>query len=269
MVGWVAAKKACVVSGAASGIGRALCVALAKAGARSVTCLDLDIAGARSTAHSVRVLSPACDVRAVHCDATSSLKLKSTLLAAGEIDLYCANAGIATIGGADAPEEDWQKTWELNVMQIARAADVVVPGMVARGSGALLVTASAAGLLTQLGSAPYTATKHAAVGLAEWLAITHGDDGVVVTCVCPQAVRTPMIAGLLAQASVAGNAAVVDGVLDPSDVADEALRCLAEGQFLCMPGGDKGPNRHVERKAADRERWIGGMRRLQSKMSKL
>ena len=269
MVGWHAAKKAVAVSGAGSGIGRALCGALARAGARSVLCLARDLPSAEATARAVQ--SPSCEATAQFCDAADSTSLRTVLAAAPPLDLYCANAGVATIGDAGAPEADWQKTWELNVMQIARAADVLVPGMIERGGGALLVTASAAGLLTQLGSAPYTATKHAAVGLAEWLSITHGGEGITVTALCPQAVRTPMIAALLEDPSITGSSASVDGVLEPEEVADEALRALEADRFLCMPDGAnaKSAARHVTRKAADRERWIAGMQRMQTKMSKL
>ena len=261
---WSALGKRVAITGAGSGIGRALAQTLSRAGARSLLCLDNNIESCRKTVESLG----SANAIAAQCDASNRTSLQAALRAA-DIDLFCANAGVATVGDCSAPEAAWDFTWRLNTMQTVYAAEVLVPSMIERGGGAFLVTASAAGLLTQLGSAPYAVTKAAAVGLSEWLAITHGDDGIRVCCVCPQGVRTPMIMGENeGDAATVAAAAGVDGLLEPEEVADEALRCLEEGIFLCMPGGDKGPERHVVRKAADRERWIGGMRRLQSKLKK-
>lgn len=275
MRGWTALRKATAVTGAGSGIGRSLCKALARGGARSVLAIDRDLSAAQATVdqlistqqHKGQQLQH-CEFRAVECDVTDDSALRALLSDSAPLDLFTANAGVATTGGChDTSPADWQHAWQLNVMHIATAAGILIPPMRARGGGAILITASAAGLLTQLGSAPYTVSKHAAVGLAEWLAITHGGgvDGVTVTCVCPQGVRTPMIEDML---DGPARALALDGLIEPDDVAVEALQCLEAGTFLCMPGGKKGPAKHVARKAADRERWIEGMQRLQAKLSK-
>jgi NAD(P)-dependent dehydrogenase (short-subunit alcohol dehydrogenase family) len=232
--------------------------------------LDVDVEGARETREQCLKLTQAdlhfdvekCDVS--HGDTLRTLLRERDL--SDPIDLFCSNAGAATGGDCENwTDADWQFSFSLNVMQTAWAAEVLVPSMVSRGGGAFLVTSSAAGLLTQLGAAPYSATKHAAVGLAEWLAITYGDDGLNVCCLCPQGVRTPMVESLIESGPT--RALALDGLLDADDVADEALETLAAGRFLCMPGGSASPAKHVERKAADRERWIEGMRRLQFKLT--
>ena len=263
--------KVAVVTGAGGGIGRALVRAIAGSGARSVLALDLHQRSAEETAALCKAESPGCVIRPHTCDAGDGAALKRLLASSEEpIDMFCANAGVATAGNcATSSDADWEETFRLNVMQLVWAAGELVPSFERRGGGALMVTASAAGLLSQLGSAPYTATKHAVVGLAEWLAITHGDAGVSVCCVCPQGVNTPMATGLMEGADPTVRALAADGLIEPEEVAAEALDALARGTFLCMPGGDKkGPAKHVQRKAADRERWIDGMRRFQRKLAK-
>ena len=262
--GWRAAGKAAAVTGAGSGIGRALCGALAREGAKKVFAFDINLANAEQTAEKLATLHPDLEVQASQVDVSDDGALRAAIRAAGQIDLFCANAGVATMGELSGRMDvaEWQKTWQINVMQIATAADELVPSMLEREGGAFLVTASAAGLLSQLGSAPYTASKHAAVGLAEWLAITYGGRGLVVSCVCPQGVRTPMVDGLL-EGNALARAVAVDGLLEAEQVADDALACLAEGRFLCMPGR---AGTHVAKKAEDRERWITGMQRLQEKL---
>ena len=286
---WAAAGTAVAVTGAASGIGRALCQRLAAAGASRIFAIDQNVRGANETCDLIAAASSSSaslkSIKAVHCDVSDERALRAALREAADLqplDLFAANAGIATIGDCSTPVRAWQRAWDINVMQIVTAADELTPTMHKRGGGAFLVTASAAGLLTQLGSAPYAVTKHAAVALAEWLAITHGQGGeqggsgsaaggggherhgITVSCVCPQGVRTPMIEGLLDGPS---RALALDGLLEAEEVADEALACLAEGRFLCMPGGEaKGPQKHVARKAQDRERWVEGMQRLQAKL---
>ena len=272
MRGWVAANKAAVVTGAGSGIGRALCGALAKAGVRSILALDVNVDGALQTKSQCHELGqPDLRFDVAKCDASQGDALRDLLRerdATDPVDLFCSNAGAATGGDCgNWTDADWQFSFSLNVMQTAWAAETLVPPMVARGSGAFLVTSSAAGLLTQLGAAPYSATKHAAVGLAEWLAITYGDAGLEVCCLCPQGVRTPMVEDLIKSGPT--RALALDGLLDADDVAQEALDTLAAGRFLCMPGGSASPAKHVERKAADRERWIDGMRRLNSKLTRV
>jgi NAD(P)-dependent dehydrogenase (short-subunit alcohol dehydrogenase family) len=173
----------------------------------------------------------------------------------GPIDLFCSNAGIAIPGGVEVPDDAWTKIWDVNLMAHVYAARAVLPGMIARGDGYLLNTASAAGLLTQIGSAPYAVTKHAAVALAEWLSITHGGQGVKVSVLCPQAVRTAMTAGV-----DGGGVAGVDGMLEPEELADTVIEGLADERFLILPH----PTvlTYMQRKAGDYERWLAGMRKL-------
>ncbi|HET6794822.1 MAG TPA: SDR family NAD(P)-dependent oxidoreductase, partial [Acidimicrobiales bacterium] len=184
--------KVAVVTGAASGIGRALCVAFAEQGAKAVVAADVDSEGAEAVAAEISsggvgALGVATDVSV---EADVQALVRRTEEAFGPIDVFCSNAGIIVVGGVEASDEAWDRIWRINVMSHVYAARAVLPGMLERGSGYLVHTASAAGLLTQLGSAPYSVTKHAVVALAEWLSITHGDAGVRVSCLCPQAVAT-------------------------------------------------------------------------------
>jgi NAD(P)-dependent dehydrogenase (short-subunit alcohol dehydrogenase family) len=162
----------------------------------------------------------------------------------------------------EAANEDWQRIWDVNVMAHVYAARAVLPGMLARGQGYLLHTASAAGLLTNLGTAPYSVTKHAALGLAEWLAITHGDDGINVSCLCPQGVRTNMVAA--ATGGTAGDVVVAQGLIEPEDVAEAVVEGLRAERFLILPHPEVLD--YFQRKAADYDRWLGGMRKLQARL---
>src|SRR5438874_297401 len=205
--------KLVVVTGGASGIGRALCKRFAREGARGVVVADLDGAGAATVADAISAgggtaLAVSTDV-AVEADVVALVDKATDTF--GPIDLFCANAGIAISGSVDAPDEAWQRIWEINVMAHVYSARAVLPGMLARGDGYLLHTASAAGLLTNLGAAPYAVTKHGAVALAEWLAITHGDAGIKVSCLCPQGVRTPMLLGGLDSGDIGGEVVVASG----------------------------------------------------------
>ena len=176
------------------------------------------------------------------------------------IDLFCSNAGIGGgTGGLDVPDADWQRAWQVNVMAHLYAARAVLPAMLQRGEGYLLQTASAAGLLTQIGSAPYAVTKHAAVAFAEWLAVTYGDRGIKVSCLCPQGVRTPM----LEQASATIRGLLDDSAIEPDAVADAVIEGLAAERFLILPHAEVAE--YVRRKAGDYDRWLRGMRRLQEK----
>ena len=200
--------KVAVVTGGASGIGRALCRRFAAEGARGVVVADVDAAGATTVAEEIRGLAVRADVSRE--DDVIEL-IKRATAAYGAIDLFCSNAGIALEGGVETPDNDWQRIWDVNVMAHVYAARAVLPGMLARGGGYLLQTASAAGLLTQIGSAPYAVTKHAAVAFAEWLAITYGDRGIRVSCLCPQGVRTNM----LAEAESGTGRFLLEGALEP------------------------------------------------------
>jgi len=247
-----------VVTGGASGIGRALCERFAKEGARAVVVADVDAEGAARVAASVGGMAQAVDVRD---PAQIEALVDAAEAAHGPIDLFCSNAGIGVEGGVEAPDSEWQRIWEINSMAHVWAARVLVPRMLERGGGYLLNTASAAGLLTQLGSAPYSATKHAAVAIAEWLAITHGDAGLKVSVLCPQAVRTPMTAVPdNDQVRVAG----VDGMIEAEEVAEAAVEGLRDERFWILP--HPVVSEYALRKAQDIDRWLSGMRRLQKRI---
>lgn len=242
-----------VVTGAASGIGKALCLSLARAGARHVVCADLNEAGARATADEVGGSARRVDVGR---EADIEALVAETEEEIGGIDLFVSNAGIIFRGGVDIANDDWQKIWDVNVMAHVWAARHVVPRMIARGGGYLLNTASAAGLLNQVGAAPYATTKHAAVGLAEWLALTYGDQGIKVSVLCPQAVRTGMTAST-------ESVAAIDGLLEAGPVAEACLQAIRDETFLVLPHPEV--LTYMRRKTADYDRWIRGMQRLNAK----
>lgn len=251
--------KIVMVTGAASGIGRELCVRFAREGAGAVVCADIDVQGAAETAASIesrtRSRSVSCNV-AVEQDIVDLVK--SALDEFGQIDLFCSNAGIFTPGDETVDNESWQRIWDINVMAHIYAARAVLPSMLERGEGYLLNTASAAGLLSQVGSAPYAVTKHAAVGFAEWLAITYGKRGIKVSVLCPQAVRTAMTAQ-------GGGVAAVDGMLEPEQLADTVMECLAKESFLVLPHPEV--LTYMRRKTDDYDRWLGGMQRLNERFA--
>lgn len=245
------ADKIVVVTGGASGIGRAMAERFHAEGARHVTVADLDGAGAQEVAEGIGGWGTAVDVSD---ESQIQALIESVEDRFGPIDLFCSNAGIGIGRGIDEPTEVWQKIWEVNTLSHVFAAKHLVPRMRARGGGYLLNTASAAGLLSQIGSVTYAVTKHAAVALAEWLAITHGRDGIKVSVLCPQAVRTAMTAG---GPGVAG----VDGMLEPEQVADAVIEALGEERFLVLPHPEVAE--YIKRKATDYDRWLKGMQRLQ------
>jgi NAD(P)-dependent dehydrogenase (short-subunit alcohol dehydrogenase family) len=249
-----------VVTGAGSGIGAALARRFHRAGARLVAVADIDVKWARGVAEGIGGLAFGLDV----ADGNAVAVMVEEITAEhGPIDLFCANAGIAIGGGVEAGDEAWQRIWEVNVMSQVYAARAVLPQMIARGEGYLLLTASAAGLLTQLDAAPYSVTKHASVALAEWLAITHAGDGIRVSCLCPQFVNTPMAE---AASITPGSAAWVQSVLiEPEEVAEVVLTGIAVEKFLILPHPEV--EEYFQNKAGDYERWLGGMRKLRSSMS--
>jgi NAD(P)-dependent dehydrogenase (short-subunit alcohol dehydrogenase family) len=252
--------KVVVVTGGASGIGRALCRRFAAEGARGVVVADLAGDGAAAVAEEIGGLGVSTDV-SVEADIRTLVDTAESTY--GPIDLFCSNAGIAIGGGVDVADEAWDRIWGINVMAHVYAARAVLPGMLARGSGYLLATASAAGLLTNLGAAPYAVTKHAAVALAEWLAITHGDAGIKVSCLCPQGVRTPMLLGGSDAGEDAANM-LMPGAIEPEDVADAVVEGLEAERFLILPHPEVAE--YFRRKADDYDRWLAGMRRLQARV---
>ena len=245
------ADKIIVVTGGASGIGKAMVERFHTEGAKHLVVADLDGDGARTVAQSVGGTGCAIDVAS---EAQIAELIERTESDQGPIDLFCSNAGIGIGRGLDEPTEVWQQIWEVNTMSHVFAAKHLIPKMKQRGGGYLLNTASAAGLLSQIGSVTYAVTKHAAVALAEWIAITHGRDGIRVSVLCPQAVRTAMTAG---GPGVAG----VDGMLEPEAVAQCVVDTLAEERFLVLPHEEVGE--YIKRKTSDYDRWLRGMMRLQ------
>jgi NAD(P)-dependent dehydrogenase (short-subunit alcohol dehydrogenase family) len=250
--------KVVVVTGGANGIGRALCRRFAAEGARGVVVADLDGDGAASVAKEIGGLAVNTNVS----DEADIVHLVSqSIKAYGPVDLFCANAGVfGESGGAEVPNEAWRQIWDVNVMAHIYSARAVLPSMLARGAGYLLHTASAAGLLTQVGGAPYAVTKHAAVAFAEWLSITHGDAGIKVSCLCPQGVRTQMLLG----ADGDRESFLKEGAVEPEDVAEAVIAGLAEERFLILPHPEVAE--YFRRKADDYDRWLRGMRRLNAKV---
>lgn len=240
-----------VVTGAAGGIGKALAIRLAEAGAKLVVCADLDQQGAEATAGQINGV--AFKVNVASEDEIKTL-IDTVETEHGPIDLFCSNAGIMVPGGPEAANEDWQRIWDINVMAHVYAARHLAPRMKERGHGYFLNTASAAGLLSQVGSAPYSVTKHAAVALAEWLAFTYADDGIKVSVLCPQAVRSAMTKGH--EEGVAS----MDGMLEPEPVADACIKTIEEETFLVLPHANV--LEYFRNKAENYDRWIGGMKKL-------
>jgi NAD(P)-dependent dehydrogenase (short-subunit alcohol dehydrogenase family) len=246
-----------VVTGGAGGIGRALIRSLSEHGARAVVAADRDLAGARAVAAEVGGL-------AVELDAGREISVRELIAEAsaanGPIDIFISNAGVpGAMGGPEADDESWEEAWRVNVMAHVWAARALLPEMVGRGEGYLINTASAAGLLTQVSSLVYSVTKHAAVSLAEWLAIEYGDSGVRVSCICPQGVRTPMLD--LAMEEPAGAAALAaGGLIEPEDVADAVIAGIREERMLILPHENVAG--FLAMKGSAPERWIEGMRRM-------
>ncbi|MCB1691983.1 MAG: SDR family oxidoreductase [Pseudomonadales bacterium] len=246
--------KVVVVTGGASGIGRAMATRFVKEGARQVVISDINEQGLNAVAESIGARAIAADVS----NESDVLDLiRTTESDYGQIDLLCNNAGIGIGGGPEVPNEAWEKIWQINVMAHVYATRAALPAMLARGDGYIVNTASAAGLLSQIGSAPYAVTKHAAVGYAEWLAITYGGRGIKVSVLCPQAVRTAMTAGN------EGGVASVDGMMEPEELCDAVIEALGQETFLILP--HKEVLTYIQRKTGDYDRWIGGMQRLQDR----
>jgi NAD(P)-dependent dehydrogenase (short-subunit alcohol dehydrogenase family) len=222
--------------------------------------MDRDAGAAEAVAAEIGGTALAVDVSRGAELAAALGRAEATL---GAIDLLASNAGFSAGGDVDAPDEMWQRAWDVHVMAHVVAARTVLPGMLARGRGTILATASAAGLLTNLGAAPYAVTKHATVAFAEWLAVTYGDRGIRVSCLCPMGVATPMLeTDHIAVASVKASGAV----LDPDAVADIVVRGLEAGRFLILPHPEVGD--FLRKKATDPDGWIAAMQRFKNKLEK-
>jgi NAD(P)-dependent dehydrogenase (short-subunit alcohol dehydrogenase family) len=252
--------KVAVVTGGAGGIGRALCRRFAAEGA-AVAVSDVDAPGAAAVAREIGGMAVGADV-SIEADVVALVD--AVLVAHSRIDLFCSNAGIVwgekpddptAVVGVDASDDAWERIWRVNFLAHVYAARAVLPSMLARGGGYLLATASAAGLLTSIGNAPYAVTKHAVVALAEWLAITYGDRGIGVSVVCPEGVRTDMLASL-------GDSMLAEGAIEADEVAQAVVAGLGEDRFLILPHPRVAD--YLHRKTADYDRWLRGMRRLQA-----
>jgi len=250
--------KVVIVTGGSNGIGRALCHKFAAAGAKAVVVADIDREAGLKVANEIKSTPGGF----AHCDVSREKDIKNLVDSitdvCGQVDIFCANAVIGTAGGPEASDKDWQRSWDVNVMAHVYAARAVLPQMLARKEGYLVQTVSAAGLLTQIGSAPYSVSKHAAMSFAEWLAITYGDQGLRVSALCPMGVKTQM----LARAEFSGGSFLLETAIEPDQVADEVIKVIGEEKFLILPHPDVA--RFFQQKASDYDRWLRGMRRLQA-----
>ncbi len=245
--------KTIIVTGGAHGIGRALCRRFAQEGAGAVVVADLDSGAASKTADEIGGLFVETDVAS---EQAIRRLVAETEARFGPVDLFCSNAGIFVPGGVDVADREWERILSINFRAHLYAARAVLPSMLERGEGYLVQVVSAAGLLSQPGSAPYAVTKHAALALAEWIAMTHGDQGVRVSAVCPQGVRTRMLLGEGGERE----SFLRDGAVSPEEVAEAVVEGIAEERFLILPHPEVGE--YLRRRGDDHERWLKGMRKL-------
>ncbi|TGB09333.1 SDR family oxidoreductase [Streptomyces sp. MZ04] len=242
--------KGVVVTGAGGGIGAALARRFASAGAR-VVVNDLDAAKAEAVADEISAVAVPGDASTIVPAAREALS--------GTIDVYCANAGLGSGGSQAAPEEVWASAWDVNVMAHVRAAHELLPEWLERGSGRFVSTVSAAGLLTMIGAAPYSVTKHGAYAFAEWLSLTYRHRGISVHAICPQGVRTDM----LAATGSAGDLVLTPTAIEPGDVADALFAGMAEDRFLILPHPEVAEYYRI--RAAEPDKWLTGMNHIQQK----
>ena len=255
--------KVVLVTGGAHGIGKALCERFASEGAAGVAVADIELDAAQAVAH--KISSSGTQAIALHCDVSEEEPIRDAVRRTeeelGPIDLLVSNAGFGFGDGpgwtaASQTNKQWDEVWRVNVMAHVWAARAVLPSMIQRGGGYLLNTVSAAGLLSQIGDASYSTTKHAAIGFAESLAITHGDQGIKVSVLCPQGVKTRLIE----VEEVVKKSVSTDGLLEPEQVADDVVQALDEERFLIVPHPES--LEYLRRKVADYDRWLHGMRRF-------
>lgn len=254
-----------VITGAAGGIGAALARRFAAEKAGALVLADLDGGAAEDLASELRTAFPGTETLAVGADVTAEPQVAELVDEAlrqyAKIDLFCANAGITTGAGLEATDDQWSRSWSVNVLAHIYAARAVLPGMLERGEGYLLQTCSAAGLLTAIGDAPYAVTKHAAVAFAEWLAITYGARGIRVSALCPQGVDTPMLRDGLAAGHIGALVTAAGGAVLPAEsIADAVVQGLADERLLILPHPEVA--KYYQRRAADPDRWAAGMRDL-------
>lgn len=258
------AGRVAVITGGAGGIGAALARRFAAEGAAAVIVTDRDAAAATAVADALPVPAEGLAVD-VSVEADVAALVAGVQDRHGRIDLFCSNAGVTTGAGVEAPDEAWAASWSVNVLSHVYAARAVLPGMLARGEGYLLQTCSAAGLLTAVADAPYTATKHAAVGLAEWLSVTYGDRGIRVSALCPQGVRTPLLTDGLDTGHLGARMVAASGpLLEPDDVAESVIRGLDEERFLILPHPEVAT--YAQRKAADPDAWLAAVRHITTRL---
>jgi NAD(P)-dependent dehydrogenase (short-subunit alcohol dehydrogenase family) len=254
--------KVVVITGAGSGIGRALARGMAAVGAKAVVCTDLN--GDNAT-ESAEMIGPAATSAVLDVGDEQAIEalVRQTEESFGSVDVFVSNAGYGQPGGLDLPTADWMRMMNVHTWSHLAAARAVIPGMLERGGGYLLNTASAAGLLTQMNSGPYAVSKHAAVALAEWIAINYGDQGIGVSVLCPQAVRTN-IGGPRKPGEEVKRQASFDGILEPETVADACIEAIRDEKFLVLPHPEVAT--YFQRKANDYDRWLRGMRRFRERI---
>jgi NAD(P)-dependent dehydrogenase (short-subunit alcohol dehydrogenase family) len=246
-----------VITGAGSGIGRALAERFAREEPRALILADLNVAAVETVARAVGERAVPVRVDVGYEEEIRSLVDRARDVG-GPVDVFCSNAGVpGPVGGPEAPDREWERAWRINAMAHVWAARALLPEMLERGDGYLLSTASAAGVLTQVGAMTYSVTKHAAVAIAEWLAITYGDAGIKVSCICPLGVRTPMLEEAL-EDTVGGAALLQDELLEPADVAEAVLAGIRDERFLILPHPQVA--RYMAFKGAENERWHAAMR---------
>ena len=252
--------KIIVVTGGASGIGRAMAIRFKAEGAKQVVAVDINIDGAEATAELIGGVAMSADVSK---EEDIQRVIEATEDTIGPIDLFCSNAGVGMAESINSANKEWQMSWDINVMSHVYASRHLLPRMISRGGGYFLNTSSAAGLLNQIGGAAYGVTKHAAVGFGEWLAIHHQHQGIKVSMLCPQAVRTPMTDN----DNDATAAAASNGMIEPEELCDTVVEGLRSETFMILPHPIVLD--YMRNKTSNYDRWIGGMNKLMKKIAGL
>ena len=250
--------KVVIVTGGGNGIGAALCRRFHREGAAKIVVADIDENAARVVAEEIDGVAVRCNVG---CEDDIAAVVDLTLKQFGRVDVFCSNAGITVKGGLESSNEDWQRIWDVNVMSRLFAARKVIPQMLEQGGGYLIHVASAAGVLTEIGSASYSVTKHADVALAEWLSVCYGREGIRVSCVCPLGVKTDMI-----DDEDPIHRYLHLHIITPDDVADAVVEGMKTERFLILPHPEVAE--YFARKTNDYDQWLRGMQRLRQKLTR-